>query len=320
MTQFLTNLIRARHDNRDKEKASQKEEKLREAMKAKEDYEDQLAGVGGDDNKANNKGAGGDDGDGDDLIARRRKKSRSKSVIQLGPDVSQRMLSKRKTDKDDRHLLEMKALKTANEALRGSRLLRFLFDLLTATYAHFRNDGWNVLDLMQIAGVGATVGMHLGFFGLTDRHVLTVPVASIAVFLMWLKLFAFMRAFERLGALIRMIEVIVSDILPFLSILFVVMVSSAFVFYLLFYRVTDDTNSDVRNIYTRAGDEELVLGWNAALFSQFTLMLGDFNTELLEESPYPRLVKIIFILVMFFVNIARQLFLQNTFFRSNALL
>jgi len=148
-----------------------------------------------------------------------------------------------------------------------------------------------------------TLGMHTGFLGITTRHELTVPVASTAVFLMWFKLFAFMRAFERLGALIRMIEVIVVDILPFLGILVVVMVASAYVFYLLFYRYVSFGDPDEpQNIYARQEGEPLVLGWNAALFSQFTLMLGDFSTELLEKSPYPRLVKVVFIMVMLFVN------------------
>ena len=291
--QFFTNFIRARHDNRDKEEAAKKDKELREAMKKKEDYEEELVG-GGD--KKNSTDGGGD--------RRQKKRGRSRSVVRVeGPDVSTRMMTTRRRLKDERHQAEMDALQSANKALRSSWLLRFLYDLLAATYAHFRNDGWNVLDLLQIAGVGTTLGMHTGFLGLAERHELTVPVASIAVFLMWLKLFAFMRAFERLGALIRMIEVIVADILPFLVILATVMVASAFVFYLLFYRYAREDGVGPRNIYAREEGEDLVFGWNAALFSQFTLMLGDFSTELLENSPYPRLVKVVFILVMLFVNI-----------------
>ena len=86
----------------------------------------------------------------------------------------------------------------------------------------------------------------------------------------------FLRAFPRFASLIRMIEEVTFDMRYFLVIVGVALLASNFVFYLLFTRdKIADPAHDPTNVYASLSD---------SLFSQITLLLGDFDVGLLSPS------------------------------------
>ena len=87
----------------------------------------------------------------------------------------------------------------------------------------------------------------------------------------------------------------------FLFVMFVVLLGGAHVFYLFFVRVPNADPDDVHdfaplNVYDTMPN---------AIFSQFTLMLGDFDLELLQSSPYPNAVRFFFVAIMPVQNFRR---------------
>ena len=76
--------------------------------------------------------------------------------------------------------------------------------LLASARIHFA-DLWNFVDLLLGASLGAALACH------ALRSEWTVPAAAAAAFLAYCRTFAFMRAFQATGHLIRTITTIFYD-------------------------------------------------------------------------------------------------------------
>ena len=124
-------------------------------------------------------------------------------------------------------------------------------------------DFWNILDL-------ASLGMNISIVVLDwlERDEATInAISSVAVLLIWFKLFYFLRIFFRTAHLIWMIIEIVWDMRYFVLVLFIAVVAFANTFYVL------GENSDPGSDWFSGNNFILTF-----IFS-YRMGLGDFETD-----------------------------------------
>ena len=83
-----------------------------------------------------------------------------------------------------------------------------VFQFMEAGASNYLSNFWNIFDLMSISA-NACVILMVDFSDLDAAQI--KPYASVAVFLMWVKLFYWMRLFENQAGFIRLLSQILYD-------------------------------------------------------------------------------------------------------------
>ena len=152
-------------------------------------------------------------------------------------------------------------------------------NIINLTIEHFMN-AWNALDL--VLHTLTTVGTLYRIIYWTDSNISTSCLA-VAILFAWIRLLYFLQAFRQTGPLIAMILHIIIAIVPFLGVLFIVLIGFTSAFYLL-----------------SQNDITLPFGTVAGGFlNAFDYMLGNFASDFSGTSN-PQLATVLFILYMLF--------------------
>jgi hypothetical protein len=146
---------------------------------------------------------------------------------------------------------------------------------------------WNIVDLSSTSMVIAFVSAD---FAEASEEV-GRNIASVAVFLLWVKLFYFLRIFHPTAAFIRMITEIVKDMTTFTFILILAIIAFANCFYIIDGGVSPGTN--------RVSGENLYL----TLLNTYSTGLGDFATDEYTSSPHEVLLWVFFYLCTLLIQI-----------------
>lgn len=117
---------------------------------------------------------------------------------------------------------------------------------------------------------------------------------SISVFLLWAKIFDWLRLFDSTSFYIKLIIVTVTDILPFFIIFPVFLVTFGTAMYVL--STNRDEDSQVVDEY---------MGWWFAdsTLNQYLLSLGEFSMENFNSGPQKVMCYLYFILATFFTQV-----------------
>jgi len=117
-------------------------------------------------------------------------------------------------------------------------------------------------------------------------------IAAIASFLLWVKMFYFLRIFHPTAAFIRMITEVMKDISIFTLMLIVALMAFGNGFYIL-----DGSGKDVIEVRTMGRDF-----WQTFAFT-YQAGLGEFKTDNYADSNHEVIVWIIFVLCTLFIQI-----------------
>jgi len=155
------------------------------------------------------------------------------------------------------------------------------------------SDVMNILDLFQYSMTSLIVLMTmlgLPLYGIGATRV----TCSILVFLIWLKIFDWLRLFDSTSFYIKLILVTITDILPFFLIFPVFLLTYGTALYIL------STN--------READAQIVdeyMGWWLidATLNQYLLSLGEFSMDNFNSGPQRAFCYFLFVTATFFTQI-----------------
>ncbi|CDW76983.1 wd-40 repeat protein [Stylonychia lemnae] len=152
---------------------------------------------------------------------------------------------------------------------------------------------WNILDLISIS-------LNIAFILLDLSNVESTkvrPLVSVAVFLMWIKLFYFMRLFQPTASFIRMIVQIFLDMSTFLLFLVIALVGFGNTFYILAVNLVESNKTEEET-------PELFTGnFGLAMIYAYRAGLGDFATDQYASSKEEWLLWIFFLLITILIQI-----------------
>ena len=131
-------------------------------------------------------------------------------------------------------------------------------------FKEYFSSGWNLIDLANYSLCLAVL-----FFDLLGIQSYQRPLASIALIILWIKLFYFLRVFDETSQLIRMIIEIVNDMKNFMIVLMIGIVAFTGGLYIM-QQVVPETN-DAHNF---VGDNVV-----KAFIYTYRLTLGDFQLD-----------------------------------------
>lgn len=152
---------------------------------------------------------------------------------------------------------------------------------------------WNALDIISsLLVVMFVLTDCLGFLFQPPETFLRI-VASISVFLLWLKFFSFLRIFESFSAFIRMIIEMFKDMATFLSMLILGILSFANAFYILDRAKNDQ--GEAANISGKNFIDSVIYIYRTGL--------GDFATDDYNASKYSMILWTLFLLCTVFIQI-----------------
>jgi hypothetical protein len=139
---------------------------------------------------------------------------------------------------------------------------------------------WNIFDLSS--SILVILFCVIDFFRL-DFNDSVVLIASIAVLLLWLKLFYFLRIFKKTSSFIRMIIEMFIDIGTFMLIFFIGILAFSNTFYILDMvqlSRTDELTGEVE-LYSISGDS-----YFTSIVYVYSTSLGEFNTDDINDHPF----------------------------------
>eukprot|EP00045_Choanoeca_perplexa_P018224 m.282627 g.282627 ORF g.282627 m.282627 type:complete len:1666 (-) comp17752_c0_seq11:672-5669(-) len=171
----------------------------------------------------------------------------------------------------------------------GPPMLHTLFALVS--------DGWSCL---QTSVALLSLLSCILYFAKEDA---VVEVASLTIFLLWLQIFYFLRAFEATGALVRIVFRVLLLSLPFLCLLLVVMIGSGSCYYLLFAKESSpdalpfESDTTFSNVLFNA--------YTIFVLSEMELVLQEFNVETMHNETFAKLLFVLMsvITTVFMLNL-----------------
>ena len=131
----------------------------------------------------------------------------------------------------------------------------------------YASNFWNILDMVSLVSCG--VFMFLDLLTNTNTDVLNV-ISAVAVLILWMKLFYWLRLFKPFSAFIRMISEIVMDIRVFAVMLFIVFVAFGNCIIILNKNRSEDNTLFSSYIGIASID---------ALINAYLIGLGDFSYD-----------------------------------------
>lgn len=133
---------------------------------------------------------------------------------------------------------------------------------------------WNLIDIGSLGTNAAYV--YCEITNAVDHNTLQV-IAAVALFMMWFKLFYWMRLFKPFSAFIRMITEIIKDIQVFLVMLIIALGSFANVIYVLNLNRIDSCEAGLEcsPIY----DSLVMVAPIDAMIHAYLTGLGDFGKD-----------------------------------------
>jgi len=174
---------------------------------------------------------------------------------------------------------EMKELKDSSKHPRIERVVLKLKLAATSIVEHFINP-WNAFDLLF--HVVTIVGTSYRILYWRDSQISTSCLA-VAILFAWIKAVYFLQAFRQTGPLVAMIAHITKEIMPFLGVLFMILIGFTSAFFLL-----------------SQNDDSLPFGTiQGGFLSAFDYMLGSFSSDF-SGTTNPQLATVLFILYMLF--------------------
>eukprot|EP00210_Caulerpa_lentillifera_P007841 g7483.t1 len=150
------------------------------------------------------------------------------------------------------------------------------------------SSGWNIVEVVSYIMVIMVIS-SLHFANLLNLDVWSILSACIAVesILIWIKVWYFAQAFEKTGAFVLMIENIIKDCVPFLSLALVILLGFSFALFILFQRALHEKKSiDNEDDYNETRDMiEQSFGdpWKA-IVTMFYAMIGTFEPKIYCDS------------------------------------
>ncbi len=156
----------------------------------------------------------------------------------------------------------------------------------------YLSDMWNVFEQLQFFLTSLTLLMHLSSMEIHNVKV----VAALAIFMMYIKLFYWLRLFESSAAFIRMIKEIINDCVPFGVFLFVCV--AMFSNTLLLF----DQSRRLEGIDGMINGPVFGIPWIDAFVRSYLVGLGEFDMENFSNSD-GAFVWILFILATFITQL-----------------
>jgi hypothetical protein len=167
----------------------------------------------------------------------------------------------------------------------GARVQRVLVGLWANLKEYF-SSGWNYIDIASHTLMMASIGLK--FTG--SRHCNVVSAAGVVV--AWTNVLSYLRGYKSTGPLLRMINEIIIDSIPFLIVLTILICAFAAGFFMLF------AASDVDAFLYDSGETESPYYGPQAILTVFKMLLGDFDTATFEYSSKPWLTMSLFVIFM----------------------
>lgn len=160
---------------------------------------------------------------------------------------------------------------------------------------HWFTSHWNLLELASyLLLIFVIPALHLaGERG--DARVRLDDVLAVEVILLWSRLLYYAEPFEATGAIVIMIQEIIHDIWFFLFLGFAILFGFTAAFYIT-YRHSGDERNDVMEVDMKVEDQFGTFG--RSMLTAFSMMLGDFEVDVLYAAPRPGVAITLFIVYM----------------------
>ena len=186
------------------------------------------------------------------------------------------------------------SMKYADYALMLTILLlafyQFILELLYLYQMKLRyiSSFWNLINLLSIGLNVASISLD---YQNTGESFYWIPVSSSAMIIMWLRLFYFGRIINATSTIVRMIIEISKNMVPFLVIMFVIVLGFTNSFFVIATITYDDSPRFTTNNFF------LAIAWT------WRNGIGDFQPADFSANRYLHLCKVIWLLCTFFVMI-----------------
>lgn len=131
---------------------------------------------------------------------------------------------------------------------------------------------WNIVEMIGALLVLAIVPLRI------TCQTAEAGVVAVAGLFLWFRLVSFARAFEKAGILVFALSRIIQDIVFFLLLLVLLILSFAHAFFILFGGQSTVVEYDT---------------WSSSAVSVYRILLGDFTYETFNDSLIPQLAKVI---------------------------
>ena len=156
-------------------------------------------------------------------------------------------------------------------------------------------DIWNIVDLSTL-GFYLTYMVMLNACIIMDDTIFTIhnvrTVGSITCFLLWIKMFYWMRLFSTTAYFVKLIIATVSDIRMFFYMIMIIICAFANFFYIINYNTVDGVS------YV---DEKLGIHSLDSFLYIYMLALGEFNTDNYSNGHNQVICWFMFVLASFFI-------------------
>jgi hypothetical protein len=128
------------------------------------------------------------------------------------------------------------AIADSAQPITGRRQLqRCLVGLLS-----YASDPWNVVDISSLTVVTASILRWICHADIA----LNTEFAAVGTFLLWVRVIGYLNGLDMTAAYVRMTMAVISDMMPFMLILVLLIVGNAFVLLLLYPRSLELDDSD----------------------------------------------------------------------------
>ena len=129
----------------------------------------------------------------------------------------------------------------------------------------YGRDPWNLLDVASLAVVMLSILRWVCHSNIETNSLF----AAVGTFLLWIRVIEYLNGLEMTAAYVRMTTAVITDMVPFMLILVLLIVGNAFVLLLLYPQAltTSDSGSGWRDEEDEATIDEAFGDFGAALFT-----------------------------------------------------
>ena len=143
------------------------------------------------------------------------------------------------------------------------QLQRYLVGLLS-----YASDPWNVVDISSLTVVTASILRWICHADIA----LNTELAAVGTFLLWVRVIGYLNGLDMTAAYVRMTMAVISDMMPFMLILVLLIVGNAFVLLLLYPQSLELDDSDSGSGWHLGDEDEETIDdafgdFSAALFT-----------------------------------------------------